>query len=73
VTCSVLPEENGDQVSRFIAANPEFRPLPYPGVWRQAIASHPPPSADGSSETLLMTPLDHETDGFFIAVMERTA
>ena len=73
VTCSVLPEENGDQVSQFIAAHPEFRPLPYPDVWRQAIASNPPPSADGSSETLLLTPLDHETDGFFIAVLERTA
>lgn len=73
VTCSVLPEENGDQVAQFLARHPEFRPLPYAQVWRQAVASQPPRSADGSSETLLMTPLDHDTDGFFIAVLERTA
>ena len=26
-------------------------------------------SADGSEETLLLTPARHDTDGFFIAVM----
>jgi 16S rRNA C967 or C1407 C5-methylase (RsmB/RsmF family) len=30
------------------------------------------PSADGSGETLLMTPRDHGTDGFFVAVMQRS-
>lgn len=72
VTCSVLPEENGDQVSAFIAANGQFRVVPFPQVWRAAIASTPPPSADGSGETLLLTPASHDTDGFFIAVLERS-
>jgi 16S rRNA (cytosine967-C5)-methyltransferase len=31
------------------------------------------PSADGSAETLLMTPRRHGTDGFFVAVMQRSA
>ena len=30
-----------------------------------------PASAAGSDETLLMTPLSHGTDGFFVAVLER--
>jgi len=30
-----------------------------------------PASADGSAETLQMTPLSHGTDGFFVAVLER--
>jgi len=33
----------------------------------------PVPSADGSAETLLMTPLRHGTDGFFVAVLQRSA
>jgi 16S rRNA (cytosine967-C5)-methyltransferase len=34
--------------------------------------SSAPVSADGSAETLQMTPLSHGTDGFFVAVLERS-
>jgi 16S rRNA (cytosine967-C5)-methyltransferase len=71
VTCSVLPEENVDQVAAFLARHPDFAVVPYAEVWRAAIASEPPPSADGSDQTLLLTPARHDTDGFFIAVMAR--
>ncbi len=73
VTCSVLPEENGDQIEAFLAAHGEFRLKPYGDVWREAMSGEPPASADGSTATLLLTPASHGTDGFFIAVMERTA
>jgi 16S rRNA (cytosine967-C5)-methyltransferase len=69
VTCSVLPEENGDQIAAFLRRHPGFSVVPYTDVWRAAIASEPPPSADGSDETLLLTPARHDTDGFFIAVL----
>jgi 16S rRNA (cytosine967-C5)-methyltransferase len=68
VTCSVLPEENADQVTAFLARHPDFAVVPYAEVWRAAIASEPPPSADGSDQTLLLTPARHDTDGFFILV-----
>ena len=71
VTCSVLPEENVDQVHAFLAADPQFGIVPYREQWRVAIGSPPPESADGSSVTLLLTPARHATDGFFIAVMRR--
>ena len=71
VTCSVLPEENIDQVAAFLKRRPDFAVVPYREVWRAAIASEPPASADGSDETLLLTPARHDTDGFFIAVMAR--
>ncbi|NNE22673.1 MAG: RsmB/NOP family class I SAM-dependent RNA methyltransferase [Rhizobiales bacterium] len=70
ITCSVLPQENVDQVSWFIEAHPQFSLTPYADVWREAIGSQPPASADGSTETLLLTPASHSTDGFFIAVMK---
>ena len=73
VTCSVLPQENGDQVTAFLAAHDDFHPLPYADIWREALPGDAPTSADGGEETLLLTPASHGTDGFFIAVLERTA
>jgi 16S rRNA (cytosine967-C5)-methyltransferase len=71
ITCSVLPSENRNQVEAFLARHPEFKLLPWGKLWADALPSPPLPSADGSSETLQMTPLSHGTDGFFVAVLER--
>ena len=73
ITCSVLPLENRDQVDAFLGRQPEFKLLPWRTLWEQSLPAPPPASADGSSETLLMTPLSHGTDGFFVAVLERQA
>ena len=73
VTCSVLPSENSDQVELFLARHPEFKLIAWPELWERSLPSETPvPSADGSAETLLMTPRDHGTDGFFVAVMQRS-
>jgi 16S rRNA (cytosine967-C5)-methyltransferase len=71
VTCSILPEENSDRIAAFTGANPDFSIVPYGDVWCVAFESDPPPSADGRSDTLLLTPQSHATDGFFIAVLEK--
>lgn len=71
ITCSVLAEENGDQVKAFLSAHPEFSVVPYKEQWASNIGGEPPKSADGSEETLLLTPHQHGTDGFFVAVMRR--
>ena len=71
ITCSVLPEENGAQVQVFLSRNRDFRIIPYAEQWRAGVGGDVPVSADGSSDTLLLTPARHETDGFFIAVMRR--
>ncbi|MGH6734947.1 MAG: RsmB/NOP family class I SAM-dependent RNA methyltransferase [Methyloceanibacter sp.] len=71
ITCSVLPQENRDQVDAFLARHDGFKLIPWPALWEAAIPAAPPPSAEGSPETLLMTPLSHGTDGFFVAVLER--
>jgi 16S rRNA (cytosine967-C5)-methyltransferase len=69
VTCSVLPEENGDQVARFLANHSAFAALAWRQSWATGVGGEPPVSADGSDETLLLTPARHGTDGFFIAVL----
>jgi 16S rRNA (cytosine967-C5)-methyltransferase len=71
ITCSVLPSENRDQVAAFLTRHPEFKLVPWRPLWEQALPTPPLGSADGSEDTLLMTPLSHGTDGFFVAVMER--
>jgi 16S rRNA (cytosine967-C5)-methyltransferase len=73
ITCSVLAPENRDQVDAFLARHPEFRLVPWRELWAAALAAPPRPSADGSEESLLMTPLSHGTDGFYVAVLERAS
>lgn len=73
VTCSVLPDENVDQVAWFLGAFPSFALVPYGEVWSGTLGGEAPRSADGSAETLLLTPASHGTDGFFIASFKRAA
>jgi 16S rRNA (cytosine967-C5)-methyltransferase len=70
-TCSVLPQENGDQIASFLANHSGFETLPWRDSWRAGVGGEPPTSADGSDATLLLTPARHGTDGFFIAVLRR--
>jgi 16S rRNA (cytosine967-C5)-methyltransferase len=71
VTCSLLGEENADQVRSFLARHPDFvvmppadmmRPLGERALlFRRAVLLLP--------EGLLMTPRRTDTDGFFVSVL----
>jgi len=73
ITCSVLAEENGDQVRGFLGRHPQFVTVPPADVagalgeraymFRRAVMM--------SEEGLLMTPRRTDTDGFYVAVMRR--
>jgi 16S rRNA (cytosine967-C5)-methyltransferase len=75
VTCSVLMEENGDQVRDFLARHTGFTPLPPSTVaeglgeraflFRRAVLM--------SKEGLLMTPRRTDTDGFYVSILVRRA
>ena len=67
VTCSLLREEDEDQVEKFVASHPDFSLAPVAAVWRDAIGGDCPTRAD----MLRLTPARHGTDGFFVATMER--
>ncbi|HEY8128337.1 MAG TPA: RsmB/NOP family class I SAM-dependent RNA methyltransferase [Hyphomicrobium sp.] len=73
ITCSILPEENTGQIARFLEENSDFSSVPVAANWSAAFSSEPPPSADGRTDSLLLTPQQHGTDGFFIAVLVRKA
>ncbi|WP_233214204.1 RsmB/NOP family class I SAM-dependent RNA methyltransferase [Pollutimonas nitritireducens] len=65
-TCSVLPEENEEQVEAFLAENPDFSLLD-----ASAIVSDRCKNLTLEGPYLSMRPDVHNTDGFFAAVMER--
>lgn len=65
-SCSVLPEENEQQVEAFLAEHPEFSLLDAGKVLAERDI---PLSLDGTY--LRLRPDVHGTDGFFAAVMQR--
>ena len=71
VTCSVLPEENNDQIAWLLGTAPEMSVTPFAEAWTAAFDTPAPASADGRSDALLLTPASHGTDGFFLASLRR--
>lgn len=71
VTCSVLPEENVDIAVWLLGEAPDLAAVPYADLWRQALLTDPPVSADRRIEALQLTPASHGTDGFFIAAFRK--
>jgi 16S rRNA (cytosine967-C5)-methyltransferase len=75
VTCSLLGEENGDQVRGFLARHAEFTLVP-PADLTRPLGERALVFARAaliSAEGLLMTPRRTETDGFFVSVLSRRA
>jgi len=62
ITCSILQEENGDQIAAFLASHTEFAPV-------ALNAAHLPGHRRGAA--LQLTPATAGCDGFFLAALER--
>jgi 16S rRNA (cytosine967-C5)-methyltransferase len=74
ITCSVLPEENSEQVRAFVARHPQFAIAP-PEETASALSDKADAFADAalkSPEGWLMTPRRTGTDGFFVSLLRRT-
>lgn len=72
VTCSLLPQENGDRVEAFLARHPEFEPFDPAPRWASRVAATevPVPLAPGG-QGLLLSPRRTGTDGFYFAALRR--
>jgi 16S rRNA (cytosine967-C5)-methyltransferase len=73
VTCSVLAEENGDQVRGFLARHREFSVRPAAEM-AQALGERAltfGQTARFSEEGITMTPRTTGTDGFFVSLLRR--
>ena len=71
VTCSVLCEENEDQVAAFLAANPDFAARSAAEMAEQAglpdLARFASPHGPG----IRLSPATSGTDGFYVCVLGR--
>jgi len=67
-TCSVLNEENEDQVSSFLQNHKDFALSPINRQWEKLL---PIPYPGESPLTLNLLPHSHYTDGFFVALFTR--
>jgi 16S rRNA (cytosine967-C5)-methyltransferase len=73
VTCSVLSEENGDQIRAFLARHGDFALMPPPQA-ANALGERAflfKRAALVTEEGLLMTPRRTDTDGFFVSMLRR--
>lgn len=66
-TCGLFRQENEDQVEQFLASKPAFQLVPPKEVW-SSVLTGPSPTDSGY---LRLTPKDHGTDGFFVAILRR--
>jgi 16S rRNA (cytosine967-C5)-methyltransferase len=66
-TCSLLMEEDEDQIAKFLETHEDFFVVPIRDIWADVIGGDCPARGD----TLRLSPARHGTDGFFVAVMER--
>ena len=75
VTCSVLAEENDDQVRAFVGRNADFS-VEKPGDVARLLGERAylfSRAALISDAGLLMTPRRTDTDGFFVSLLRRSA
>ena len=68
-TCSLLDEENEDQVKQFLSKFPDFRVVSPAEIWNNQWTFW----TDTTAHYLRLTPHQHGTDGFFAAVLEKRA
>jgi 16S rRNA (cytosine967-C5)-methyltransferase len=72
VTCSVLPDENQDQIAAFLTAGHPFELVSAVDSWQTLFGdlAVKPHSPDGLSLTL--SPAATDTDGFYFAMLKKT-
>jgi len=71
VTCSVLPEENGDRIEAFLNANPDFRAVPVMDALNASgqlteEGALTLAACAGAHGALQLTPARTSTDGFYV-------
>jgi len=69
MTCSVLKEENENQIASFLANHPEFSPIDHKALWQETLDM--PFYPFQSEKYLNLTPLNTKTDGFFFCALKK--
>ncbi|MHA6692015.1 RsmB/NOP family class I SAM-dependent RNA methyltransferase [Devosia sp. A449] len=73
ITCSILPEENDDQVAAFIAAHPGFASVAPEELWQAAFGAELPAELATAQSGIALTPRLTGTDGFYVNALRQVA
>jgi len=73
ITCSVLPDENEQQIERFCNQYPQFSPEPVMETWNGLFGDSSARSHVRDGKSITLTPASTETDGFFFCRMRRNS
>jgi len=71
ITCSVLPEENDEQIARFLAVHPDFSVEDGAALWSRHFAGHADAALVTPLRGIMLTPRRTGTDGFYCARLVR--
>ena len=71
MTCSVLPQENEEQVRKFTADHPEFAIVSALPAWNGLFGAGAPQPRSSDQATITLTRASTDTDGFFISMLRR--
>ena len=71
ITCSILPEENDEQVAAFLAAHPDCRTADMAAAWRSAFVTDMPAGLASAGGGVCLTPLRTRTDGFYCHLIRK--
>lgn len=71
ITCSILPEENDDQIAAFLAQQPGFETLDLAAAWRSALITELPNGLATAGGGLCLTPRRSGTDGFYCHLLRK--
>jgi len=69
ITCSILTDENQNQIEQFLGANPGFEATDPKQLWAEQFPGGASPYF--SAVGLTLTPAATDTDGFFLAALRR--
>ncbi|HEV7346264.1 MAG TPA: RsmB/NOP family class I SAM-dependent RNA methyltransferase [Devosia sp.] len=73
ITCSILPEENDDQVATFLAEHPDFAAVADGSWWQAALGNPLPEGVQTGQSGIALTPRLTGTDGFYLNALQRRA
>ena len=73
ITCSILPEENDDQIAAFLVTNPGFETIDMATAWRQTLITDLPEGLATPGGGICLTPKRTNTDGFYCAIVKKVA
>lgn len=72
MTCSLLKQENEQVIARFLDENSsDYSLLDYKEVWQRVLPSNPADTVSTNPFCMQFVPHLHQTDGFFVAILER--